>query len=362
MDRYKLVKAIIEKTSAHLMCVGDDWQSIYRFAGSDANLFMSFEKYWGYAQVLKIENTYRNSQELINIASAFVMKNQNQIPKILRSEISCKNPVCLHYYKENNFFAVFEGLLNYIIKEYGEEKTILLLGRTNYDIDFLRLNKNYSTAKVNENIESFIIKGNTIIYKKHDKLKIAFLTVHKAKGLEADNVIILNMKNDKLGFPNRIADDPVLQLLLPAEDNFAFAEERRLFYVALTRTRNKTFLLVPDRNASEFANEVKLESYLEIPDGENLIVNNPKCPICKTGRLTIRQASKDSKYFVGCSNFPACNFTNNDTSIIERPIQCPKCGGFLVVRNGRNGQFLGCTNYPNCTCTAQIHDTKMKRV
>jgi len=349
MDRYKLIKTIIEKTSAHLMCVGDDWQSIYRFAGSDANLFISFEKYWGCTQVSKIENTYRNSQELINIASAFVMKNKNQIPKILRSKISCEKPVRLHYYNEHNFISVFEKLLDSVVKEYGEEKTILLLGRINSDIDFLRTNKG---------IESFFIKGNNITYKKYNKLKIEFLTVHKAKGLEADNVIILNMKNDKLGFPNRIADDPVLQLLLPTEDNFAFAEERRLFYVALTRTRNKTFLLVPDRDASEFANEIKLKSYIEIPDGENLIINNPKCPKCKTGRLVIRQASGNKTYFSGCSNFPACDYTNNDTSIIEHPILCPKCGGFLVARNGAKGQFLGCSNYPNCKQTAQINNKK----
>jgi DNA helicase-4 len=361
MDRYKLIKAIIEKTSARLMCVGDDWQSIYRFAGSDANLFMNFEKYWGYTQVSKIENTYRNSQELINIASAFVMKNKNQIPKMLHSKISCKNPVCMHYYNESNFFTVFEELLNRIVDEYGEEKTILLLGRINCDIDFLRLNKNYSTTRANKDIEPFIIKGNNIIYKKYDKLKIEFLTVHKAKGLEADNVIILNMKNDKLGFPNKIADDPVLQLLLPTEDNFAFAEEHRLFYVALTRTRNKTFLLVPDHNASEFANEIKSISYLGISDSENLIINNPKCPKCKTGRLVIRQTNENSKNFVGCSNFPACDFTNNDTSIIEHPVPCPKCGGFLVARNGVNGRFLGCTNYPNCKHTNQIYDTKMKK-
>ncbi|MDR1696108.1 MAG: UvrD-helicase domain-containing protein [Endomicrobium sp.] len=362
MDRYKLIKAIIEKTSAHLMCVGDDWQSIYRFAGSDANLFMDFTKYWGETQVSKIENTYRNSQELINIASSFVMKNEKQIPKMLRSGKSCKKPICIHYYNENNFAAVLERLLDYIVNEYGEDKSILLLGRTNYDIELLRLNRNYSVGAVNSDIEPFIIKGSNVIYKKYDKLKMEFLTVHKAKGLEADNVIILNMKNDKLGFPNRIADDPVLQLLLPNEDNFAFAEERRLFYVALTRTRNKTFLLAPDQNASEFTNEIKSLCHLEIPDGENLIINNPKCPKCKTGRLIMRQANERSNYFLGCSNFPACDFTNNDTSIIQRPVQCPSCGGFLVARKGNKGRFLGCINYPTCKQTAQIPKNGTKKL
>jgi DNA helicase-4 len=349
--RYELIKAIIEKTSAHLMCVGDDWQSIYRFAGSDANLFMDFSNYWGETQISKIENTYRNSQELINIASSFVMKNPKQIPKMLRSQKTCINPVCLYYYKENNFFAVLERLLKNIIKESGENANILMLGRTNHDIELLLLNKNDSRKNGDSDIEAFVIKGNRVICKNHEKLNIEFLTVHKAKGLEAENVIIINMKNDKLGFPNKISDDPVLQMLLPSEDNFPFAEERRLFYVALTRTKNRTFILVPDKNASEFANEIKSLCHLEIPDGENLIVKNPNCPKCKTGRLVMRQTNESHKYFVACSNFPACDFTNNNTSIIEQPIRCSDCGGFLVVRNGKHGNFLGCTNYPDCRNT-----------
>jgi len=348
MDRYKLIKAIIEKTSAHLMCVGDDWQSIYRFAGSDANLIMQFSKYWGETQISKIENIYRNSQELINIASRFVMKNPNQIKKMLQSQKSCKNPVCLYYYNENNFDAVLERLFDFIVKEYGENANILLLGRTNNDIETLKTG-------------AFIIKNDTVFCKKYEQLKIQFLTVHKSKGLEADNVIILNMKNDKLGFPNKIADDPILQLFLPSEDNFAFAEERRLFYVALTRTRNKTFLLVPDRNASEFANEIKALCYSEIPDGEKMTINNPKCPRCKTGRLIIRQAN--DKDFVGCTNYPVCDYTNKNTSIITNPIKCPICDGFLVIRKGKRGQFLGCTNYPDyCRYTAQINNSKLNKM
>lgn len=281
---------------------------------------------------------------------------------MLRSSKSCKKPVCMHYYNKNNYAAVLKRLLDYIVNKYGEDKSILLLGRMNYDIELLRLNRRSSAGAVNSDIEPFVIKGKSIIYKKYNKLKMEFLTVHKAKGLEADNVIILNMKNDRLGFPNKIADDPILQLLLPNEDNFAFAEERRLFYVALTRTRNKTFLLTPEQNASEFANEIKSLCHLEIPDGENLIINNPKCPKCKTGRLVIRRMNERGKYFyfVGCSNFPACDFTNNDTSIIQYPVQCPSCGGFLIVRKGNKGQFLGCINYPFCKQTAEMKKRPQK--
>jgi len=222
---------------------------------------------------------------------------------------------------------------------------------------------------------NLIIKDEKITHKKYQKLKIEFLTVHRSKGLEADNVIILNMKNDKLGFPNKIADDPLLQLLLPAKDNYAYAEERRLFYVAITRTKNKTFLMVPDRGASEFANEIKSLCHLEISNSEKLAVNNPKCPICRTGRLVLRQTGKSvilspfdytqgklregsrpcrNLYFTGCSNFPSCTFTSKDTSIIENPIACSGCGGFMVERRGQHGRFLGCTNYPECKKTGKV--------
>ena len=87
--RFNLIKEIKNQSHAKLMCVGDDWQSIYRFAGSDIDLFTNFEKYVGYYELLKIEKTYRNSQELIDIAGKFVMKNEKQLSKNLKSYLFC---------------------------------------------------------------------------------------------------------------------------------------------------------------------------------------------------------------------------------------------------------------------------------
>ena len=83
VSRYRLIEAIRKKTGSTILCVGDDWQSIYRFAGSDLSLFTDFERYFGKSALLKIENTYRNSQQLIDIAGRFVMKNKRQIRKNL---------------------------------------------------------------------------------------------------------------------------------------------------------------------------------------------------------------------------------------------------------------------------------------
>jgi len=246
VSRFKLIKALQNKTNAKIICVGDDWQSIYRFSGSDIDLFSNFEKYFGPSQFLKIEKTYRNSQELIDIASNFVTQNPNQIIKNLKSDKHIKNPLKLFTYKENISTAV-ENAIKDILLEFSEDKNILLLGRTKYDI-----------FKILSNNDLFIFNNNNsqIVYKKRPNLKISFLTVHKSKGLEADNVILLNMEKNLLGFPNLISSDPVLSLVLSNHEDYEYAEERRLFYVAITRTKNRTYLIAPEKHYSPFLDEL----------------------------------------------------------------------------------------------------------
>ena len=180
---------------------------------------------------------------------------------------------------------------------------------------------------------------------------VSFMTVHKAKGLEADNILLLNFRNETLGFPNKIADDPLLGLVLTDSDDYPYAEERRLFYVALTRTRNKAYILVDDVIPSEF--------FQEFTDSEHagIVHHDPQyqketvsCPHCKTGHLVIRKNSSNHRDFLGCNNFPQCEYTVDDTSILRERRRCPKCGGFLIKRQGYN-TFYGCSNYPFCRYT-----------
>lgn len=341
--RYKLVKAILDQTGAKLLCVGDDWQSIYRFAGSDINLFTSFEHYFGQASIMRLEQTYRNSQQLIDEAGAFVMKNPHQYQKHLRSAKSLDYPLTFMCYQDNPF-AVLQRTINKIIQVAGAEGSILILGRTNSDFDMVAQSGLFDVRK-----------SEKISYKESPKTPISFLTVHRAKGLEADNVVLVNFQNSTLGFPNRISDDPILELVLTSEDEFLYAEERRLLYVALTRTKNRTFILVNEKRPSEFMHEFQ-------PSDRVFILSNTaqaaaeeiRCPRCKTGHLVVRKSEGSSRFFVGCSNFPQCDFTVKDTSVMNKPRMCPRCGGFLLKRRGKYGEFFGCTNYPTCSYTKQI--------
>lgn len=331
--RYKLIKSIIDKTSAKLFCVGDDWQSIYRFSGSDLTLFTNFSDYFGETKILKIEKTYRNSQELLDITKKFVEMNNDQIPKELTSDKTLVNPIVAFMYSTGAQVALHNALED-IYNNFGEEADVLLLGRTNFDIN------NYLSDSL-----CFNINTNEITYAPFPKMHIKFLTVHSSKGLEADNVIILNMSNTLLGFPNKISDDPVLSLVLQNKDSYEYAEERRLFYVALTRTRNRTYLIVPDQRKSVFFTD--LLSIADIPiyanKNETTLKENPPCPRCRRGTLLLKES--DGRKFIGCTNYPYCTFTSSCTQMLDSNKICPRCGGYLVIKDGVNGEFWGCSNY-----------------
>ena len=345
--RYKLVSAILTQTNAKLLCVGDDWQSIYRFTGSDISLFTNFETHFGYTSTMKLEKTYRNAQQLIDEVGKFITKNPMQLKKSLVSEKNLDYPIVFWNYDSNPFSAL-QRIINKIISEFGPEKSIFLLGRTTYDFEIVK--------------ESglFTVKGEHIIYNDSPATPITFLTVHKSKGLEADNIILLNFKNATLGFPNKISDDPILELVLSSADTYAYAEERRLLYVALTRTKNRSYVLVDANKPSEFYREFNssksvFKTSLTSKDSNEKQIS---CPRCKTGYLMIRKNEEAGKFFVGCSNFPQCDFSSPYTAIMSDTRYCPRCGGFMIRKKGKFGMFWGCSNYPSCNYTEQDVDKR----
>lgn len=354
ISRFKLVKELKNKSSAKVIAVGDDWQSIYRFAGSDINLFTGFSRYFGFTEQLKLEQTYRNSQELADIAGDFVLKNPKQINKKIVSNKHSSNPVRILGTTEGKAKAV-EKAIEEIVCQFGKRAKILILGRNNFDIEELEESYEFKVFNMLDEVR--------IEYLRYPDLKISFLTAHKSKGLEEDNVIIINLENKLLGFPNKISDDPVLSLVLTDSDPYPFAEERRLFYVAMTRTKNSTYLITPDNRPSIFVQELqkKDEIEYELSSGEKTIQDNPKCTKCQTGYLVKRENSKNGSSFVGCSNYPLCQETFNQVEIIKNDVKCKKCGGYMVVREGKNGKFYGCTNFPKyCRNTMEIWEKPIK--
>lgn len=237
--KYEFIKEIKTTTSANLLVVGDDAQSIYRFNGSNINIFYSFEKDFEKVRIYRLKYTYRFSKELIEITSRFIENNKRQLKKELLSTKELKNPVIIKYcgsYERKAF--VLEKIINNI----SETNKILILGRYNFDIKFILTNPNFIFQK---NI-------NKIKYLKNLNYDITYLTVHSAKGLGFDEVIIINNENTLYGFPSKVVNNIIKENM----KELVF-EERRLFYVALTRTKNHVYCLVNLWHQSKFIKELK---------------------------------------------------------------------------------------------------------
>lgn len=358
-QRFDLVGALHDITNAKIIAVGDDWQSIYAFSGSDITLFTKFSEIMGYAELLKITKTYRNSQEVIDIAGNFIQKNTKQIRKTLKSPKTIKDPVIIYTYDSKkkqfggnanyNLAKAVETAIEQIInfnEQVGKDskkQEILLLGRFGFD------GKNLERSSLFECKDY----GNIIKCLKYPELKITFMTAHASKGLGYDNVIVINGKNETYGFPSKIENDPVLNYVVKRDDSIEAAEERRLFYVAMTRTKNRVYFIAPEGNPSEFLLEIKNDYKNVVLKGEwNEEVNNSSeftktCPMCGYPLQHKVKTAYGLNLWI-CMNDPeVCDFMTNKIEAGKLSIQkCDKCDGYLIARQQKDGRFmLGCTNY-----------------
>jgi DNA helicase IV len=363
-QRFNLTKRLSEITKAKVVAVGDDWQSIFAFAGSEISLFTRFLELMGSGTEMKITHTYRNSQELIDIAGGFVQKNISQIKKRLISPKHIANPIILTEFDDTfkpdyAMAEAAEKTVERIINEYGENSSILFIGRYNFD--------NYKICRTGKFSE---LPGNRIKCEKVPNADITFMTVHSAKGLGFDNVIILNMSEGTFGFPCQLEDDPIMKLVRFEDTSMPFAEERRLFYVALTRTKNRVYILTPHKKPSRFL--VELINDYNILHSENVNMETIdlfrlRCPVCNYPLKYEFNKNYGLNLYL-CINEPeVCDFMTNSKSHMHDIYKCDKCAdGYMIVKLKNGDPFYGCTGYDSkeksgCKNTRPIFTEKLNR-
>lgn len=343
-SRSRLLKTLLNQNpDCKLFCVGDDWQSIYRFTGSDLSLMTEFQKHFGYTKSLMLEKTFRFNDKICEFSSKFIQQNPDQIAKTLSTIEKAEKQTVKVILTECELDSINQ-VLGDINSKSLKKAEIFIIGRYNYQ----------QPENLNELRQRF------------PRLSVKFITAHSSKGTQADYVILVGMKSGVYGFPCQIVDDPLLDLVLAKEDTFPNAEERRLFYVAVTRAKKEVYLLADRKSTSEFITEILNNDYQVNVVGRS---SNPtKCPECETGN--IESMNWNGSTFYSCSNYPHCRY---------RPQTCPKCNngflkkeseteyacvndycgyeanicpickdGYLRTVRGPYSAFTGCSNFPDC--------------
>ena len=294
-DRNRLIDSMkVANPKLEVTCVGDDWQSIYRFSGSDVSIMREASKPKMIRKRVDLTATYRLPQVIADISRNFILKNPLQLEKNVysKSDLDVPGKVVTHWdveQKEN------DQNLALVIERIGEDakdpsKSLRVLAR---------YVNNLPPKKYVENLWEGPVDISSI---------------HAAKGLEADYVVVMDMVQDFRGFPSTIEDDPVMRLVMPGKDLHQHGEERRLFYVALTRARRETHLISPVSAPSLFTLEM-------LKDGLGVHVGldnskNRECPSCKSGRVLVSNNAGGSY----CSNIPLCDFISPPCLKCQKPM------------------------------------------
>lgn len=295
--RARLCRALVKNPHRYFFAVGDDWQSINRFAGADVGVMTRFLERFGHGHVLKLEQTFRCPQALCDVSSAFVSKNPSQIPKRVRSAAPEVGPVLQAFQVDHRdkltsaidwfVMQLAEGVRTGTIPPGRNGKvSVYVLGRYNDD---------------KQHVPDRPSRFNRYV-------DVSFLSIHRSKGSEADYVILPEMLTvpRRRSFPSTRADDPVLTLAMPDGDDYPLGEERRLFYVALTRARRGVAMFTARGFCSTFLRELEEDGAVVLTDTDGKAIQEDPCPSCKQGVLVVRTGPYGT--FRSCSNFPTCSY------------------------------------------------------
>lgn len=369
--RARLLKALLAQVEdSRLFCVGDDWQSIYRFAGSDVGIMTSFDREFGFAHRCRLTRTHRFNSELLAASSQFVQRNPAQIAKSLTAATDRGSPAVE------------------VLSAKNGESNDDMLGRALAEIsaDARRASGPNGTTK--SECPTVLVLGRyrrSLPTNQHQieqayvSLSFRWMTVHAAKGAEADYVVVVGATAGEYGFPSEISDDPLLGLVLSTPDPYPHAEERRVFYVALSRARRLCVVLTHSAKRSEFVRELEapaFRTWVRSTDAGNV---EHSCPVC--GGVLVPRAGRHGPSWV-CSHSPRCDgkahgcpkcgvgpllsddrdFRCAQVGCDYRVGLCPACKvGMLVERKSKTGnRFLGCTEYrrhgqgPSCSYTTPL--------
>jgi DNA helicase IV len=251
---------LLLEPETQLFCVGDDWQSIYGFRGSNVSYIVEFEKHFENAEIIRLDLNYRSTAPIVDASNEVIKHNKFQLAKQVKSSKPSDRKL--------NIFVGDHAQANV---EFALQQVKILIGGGIEEDEILFL---YRRTKMMTPF-SYAFKRAGI--------RVNAKTIHAAKGLEAKVVFVIGLTEGHGGFPDIWLDDRIFQMIKPSQFDLLMEEERRLFYVALTRAKDQLFLLTEKGNESSFLKEIPKEfaeriTYIHRPPVEQVKL----CPSCES--------------------------------------------------------------------------------
>lgn len=250
LAQIEMVQAMLDCGSdSHLYAVGDDWQSIYGFKGARPEFFTNFEEFFSPSETTSLNINYRCPPTVVDASSALMKDRDEVVSKSLEAQSSADAMPTVHHIAGTNDYHYEQNAVRHIchlvIKSINEDDRspdeILIVARNQAGSPFIR--------DISKQLNELDIPVN-------QPGGVRVTTAHKAKGTEAEHVIITNATAERTdGFPAVESTDSLTQLVDRSKDS-EFAEERRLFYMALTRTKDRLDVQTRAGQVSQFLGDI----------------------------------------------------------------------------------------------------------
>ncbi len=271
-----LIKQLLTDNT-QLFCVGDDWQSIYGFRGSNVSYIIEFEKHFPHSEVIKLNYNYRSTEHIVGASNEVIKHNKFKIEKDIKAINRSEHKIVVYAGndEQDNVDFCVKTVLQLLDEGVQGDEILFLYRRTSMYRPSPYQNKPSLS-------DTFYRKG----------IKVSAKTIHSAKGLESKVVFILGLTNGSGGFPDIWSEDRIFQVIKTVAHDLLMEEERRLFYVALTRAKEKLYLITEKGNESAFLSE--------IPDIYTVKTGEPIKAAAEPVKICQKCFSKLEKMWVVC--------------------------------------------------------------
>ncbi|MFH1452242.1 MAG: UvrD-helicase domain-containing protein [archaeon] len=226
----------------NFFAVGDPRQSIFGWRGSDINYIINFEKNFPGSEVIHLTKNYRSEKEIVDVMNHSI--KEMELPDLESHFDNGNSKIELLDFENEEAERIF--VINNILNSDVSRNEIFVLARTNRQL--LELSQQLKRKNI-----SHVLRTDEVRSPADDnESSVTLATIHAIKGLEAKKVFVIGCNEQN--FPCKASDHPAVEMVKTDEYD-KLEEEKRLFYVAISRAKEMLYMTYSGKKPTHFINE-----------------------------------------------------------------------------------------------------------